>query len=214
MPQIDAIRFRKYKSFGEEYSTIPLKRMTVLIGRNNSGKSSCIDVIEALSKCQLYSNIGVNVQVSIRYDRKDLMQFHISTQSLRHGQIGINFLFTVVVAHSNSSTHLFLDPTPETQSWFGRFGYQNGLVFEGLQNILSRITFIRLNAERDILPEHDNHSDNLTAEGSGATSLINHILNHEEHNEQVVQHDLLNALNEIMKPDASFFRHHCPKRKK
>ena len=49
MPQIDAIRFRKYKSFGEEYPTIPLKRMTVLIGRNNSGKSSCIDVIEALS---------------------------------------------------------------------------------------------------------------------------------------------------------------------
>ena len=63
MPQIDAIRFRKYKSFGEEYSTILLKRMTVLIGRNNSGKSSCIDVIEAINDPQLFFRLVCSVTI-------------------------------------------------------------------------------------------------------------------------------------------------------
>lgn len=47
---MDGIKFRGYKSFSNEWITIEeFPKITVLIGRNNSGKSSCIDIIEALT---------------------------------------------------------------------------------------------------------------------------------------------------------------------
>ena len=75
MPQIDAIRFRKYKSFGEEYSTIPLKRMTVLIGRNNSGKSSCIDVIEAFCKPDVLDRLRIDLSVEKKFSDEEWRAF-------------------------------------------------------------------------------------------------------------------------------------------
>ena len=78
MPQIDAIRFRKYKSFGEEYSTIPLKRMTVLIGRNNSGKSSCIDVIEAIRDPQKFYELGSSAVIDSILDADDIRKSFIN----------------------------------------------------------------------------------------------------------------------------------------
>ena len=46
---ISGLRFTGYKSFIDEYADIDeLSNITVFIGRNNSGKSSCIDVIENL----------------------------------------------------------------------------------------------------------------------------------------------------------------------
>lgn len=96
MPQIDAIRFRKYKSFGEEYSTIPLKRMTVLIGRNNSGKSSCIDVIEALSDNEMLQRIQVEAQAYVTYNNSELDQLHIS--KINNNLLGKTCLFSISTA--------------------------------------------------------------------------------------------------------------------
>ncbi len=200
MPKIDAIRFRNYKSFGGEYSTIPLKRITVLIGRNNSGKSSCIDVIESLSNTEMFNKIRVEVQASLIYDKAELDNFHISTINSRD----ISSLFAIQIAKTMSSSFISLIPTQDTRRFFYHQGVSDDSVFQEASTLLSYMYFFRLNAERDVLPEHDNHSEELSANGTGATSLINHILNHEGKEEQLVQHDLLKALNEVMTPDAMY----------
>lgn len=47
--KVSKIRFKGYKSFTEKYAAInEFANITVFIGRNNSGKSSCIDIIENL----------------------------------------------------------------------------------------------------------------------------------------------------------------------
>ena len=47
--KITGLKFIGYKSFTEEYAFIDsFPNITVFIGRNNSGKSSCIDMIENL----------------------------------------------------------------------------------------------------------------------------------------------------------------------
>lgn len=202
MPHIDAIRFRKYKSFGEEYSTIPLKRMTVLIGRNNSGKSSCIDVIEALSDNEIFQRIQVEAQAYVTYNNSELDQLHISR--INNNLLGKTCLFSISTAWTSSNKHFYLEPTSDTRHWFYHQGASNDSVFQSANTLLSAIDFIRLNAERDIPPETEDHSDNLSPNGDDATSLINHYLNNEGNNERLVQHDLLDALNKIMNPDAHF----------
>lgn len=202
MPQIDAIRFRKYKSFGEEYSTIPLKRMTVLIGRNNSGKSSCIDVIEALSNAEMFQQRLGEAHAYVSYNNSELDQFHISKSNIN--RLGNKWLFLITTAWESSDKQLFLDPTSETRQWFYYQGASDDSVFQSANYLLNSICFFRLNAERDISPEREDHTDNLSPNGDGATSLINHYLNYEGLDERMVQHDLLNALNKIMNPDAFY----------
>ena len=76
MPQITGIRFRNYKSFKNEYAEIPLNKINVFIGRNNCGKSSCIDIIEALKKTAMFMDmfIGQNCEllIDVTFDADDL----------------------------------------------------------------------------------------------------------------------------------------------
>ena len=44
---MEGLRFRGYKAFTQEYVEIlEFEKINVFIGRNNSGKSSCLDIIE------------------------------------------------------------------------------------------------------------------------------------------------------------------------
>lgn len=46
---MEGLRFRGYKSFQGVYVDIPeIEKINIFIGKNNSGKSSCLDIIENL----------------------------------------------------------------------------------------------------------------------------------------------------------------------
>lgn len=63
--------------------------------------------------------------------------------------------------------------------------------------------FRRLSAERNILPEKETKII-LSDTGEGASNLIRAFLNYSTYNESVIEEDLLNALNQIMFPEAEF----------
>lgn len=46
MINLESIRFNEYKSFKSNNSLTNLKNINVIIGKNNSGKSSILDVVE------------------------------------------------------------------------------------------------------------------------------------------------------------------------
>ena len=46
---IKEIRFKDYKSFKGDYISLKPEKFTLLIGRNNCGKSSIIDVFESIT---------------------------------------------------------------------------------------------------------------------------------------------------------------------
>ena len=195
MPQIDAIRFRKYKSFGEEYSTIPLKRMTVLIGRNNSGKSSCLDVIEAMTCFKSLNRHSVIIQALLIDEKTDSIEQQKSGRRTNtRKSLG---WFNIIPTVGERSTSFRIEPKPKSKKNLSVHFINNQL-----EN--TKIVYYRLNSERDILPEKDGDGVFLHSDGSGATNLIQHILNAEGQDEQLIYNVLLKDINEIMRPDTHF----------
>ena len=57
MQKVNSIRFEGYKSFptGNPEELMLTPYVSVLIGKNNSGKSSCMDVLEYVFDCKSFS---------------------------------------------------------------------------------------------------------------------------------------------------------------
>ena len=193
MPQIDAIRFRKYKSFGEEYSTIPLKRMTVLIGRNNSGKSSCIDVIEAIICKNSLIRHQFIAQVLLSDDDSSSLDFKTSNNG-QHKQLGWFPLRPTLCGNAFSFNVEHIHDSDDNKAI--------NIINNRLNNM--KVAFFRLNADRDICPERDGHGVFLHPDGTGATSLIQCILNDEGQDERLILRCLLDDLNSILYPDITY----------
>ena len=60
---IKEIRFNNYKSFKGDYIPFKLEKFTLLIGRNNCGKSSILDVFESITSPEFFYNHKCCVQV-------------------------------------------------------------------------------------------------------------------------------------------------------
>ena len=213
MPQIDAIRFRKYKSFGEEYSTIPLKRMTVLIGRNNSGKSSCIDVIEALCKPDTLASLKMSsLDLSVEKTLSDDEWMNLFLESGYRQNLypdlrlfsGKKYGFTLYSRKSGNQAEIYSDLEHNSEEEITRFHIRWRSLEEQIDTYIKRASFYRINSERDIVPEPENNSGIISENGSGATSFINYVLNNALKDEHLIQRDLLEALNIIIYPDAKY----------
>lgn len=213
MPQIDAIRFRKYKSFGEEYSTIPLKRMTVLIGRNNSGKSSCIDVIEAFCNPETLASLkmsSLDLSVERTLSNDEWMKLFLESGYRQNGYPdllpfrGKKCGFTLYSRGSGNHAEIYSDLVHNSEEEITRYHIRWRSLEEQIDTYIKRSSFFRINSERDIVPEPENNSGTISENGNGATSFINYVLNNALKDEHLIQRDLLEALNIIIYPDAKY----------
>ncbi len=73
---LEAIKFRKYKSFNNEtgYIRISMKSLfTVIIGRNNCGKSSVVDVIErVINESDNSDIVDLNIIMNLSKELMDI----------------------------------------------------------------------------------------------------------------------------------------------
>ena len=53
---MDGFGFKGYKSFKKYVEIEEVEKINVFIGRNNSGKSSCIDIVENLTSAQVLAS--------------------------------------------------------------------------------------------------------------------------------------------------------------
>lgn len=208
---IKAIRFRNYKSYADEYSCIDMdKRITVFIGRNNCGKSSCIDIIESLSNVTLFQKNHCDLIFDILCQREDLKRMIKSNVSIDSKELLDKYAEKAVSIKLNASGESFkYDPIYDERSLSAeKPTYESFQLFEGvavfLEGFIGNIILRRLNAERDIIPEPYSEDGSLLPNGNGSCSLINLILNRSTKDETIVQKDLLEALNSIMYPDSNF----------
>jgi putative ATP/GTP-binding protein len=68
---------------------------------------------------------------------------------------------------------------------------------------------IKLDADRNLLPEVESTSLNVETDGSGATNFIRTYLHNSAYNFKVVEKEILDALNKIVLPDEHFERIMC-----
>ncbi len=205
------ISFSGYKSFENEAKIENIKNVNLIIGKNNSGKSTVLQVVyyvlnkkkeadpfpkeitvkqkitrEAVSKCFAPNEYYRNSQNLFEYGSSfvdDEIKYTLSTQ--QHGDsLAPSRLLSPCEIENAHARQLFLNVA-------------NDLYYSLPSNV--RI----IDAERDIQPEYS-AGVVVSSNGDGATSIIENYLNNSKKDESVVEKQLLEAFNAILGEDAHF----------
>lgn len=206
MHNIKNIRFKGYKVFpGSQYTELQnVSRVNVIIGKNNSGKTSLLDIVESVYNHKLKVQPAVDVEEIIF----DVPFDQAMVNAVFSGYSGIGAwnksnlstyvngkLFPVSLKSSDNLTI----SEDSLQGLSHHINSANRL----LASRRSNYRFRKITAERNILPESEGHLS-LYSDGTGASNLIATFLNDSKLEESIIEHDFLNALNSIMQPEAEF----------
>lgn len=221
---MNGIHFKNYKSFsGKEVFIESFPNMTIFIGKNNSGKSSCIDVLECLTNPKMLMRNyerGLRVRIEHILTKGDISSvFHKNFSG--GGIIGDHYSFGEKYIGKKAS---FLVTSKQERSFTSNersviFDYEwvaDENVFPNDYEIYwrklassnvndwSRYLFRRLGAERNIVPEKETDSEELDMTGAGASNLVRKIVNYSQYDEKMIESTLLEALNSIIYPDSQY----------
>lgn len=205
------VQFSGYKSFRRNDKNIldAIGKVNVIIGKNNSGKSSLLDIIEFLYDSSRYADYASYIHtchVSIPISRemvKDCFRFYRSigsyTENSYWDKVQGNCVTLDYIAgggYKQQSKVISDDEIPIVSGIAAS-------VEQEFHNQLSTLAFRRLSAERNIVPETV-HAIYLSNTGEGATNLIREYLNNSNLDEKLIEKKLLGELNKIMAPEAIF----------
>ncbi|MCR9181700.1 MAG: AAA family ATPase [Flavobacteriaceae bacterium] len=212
----DPIQIKNFKCFDDEGCVIEnLREINIIIGKNNSGKSSLIEIIKFLSTKDktFFKNKrnGKTPELIISHKIKKELISKAFPQSTSGGLIGMNhYLYGLTFENSilkyslnengqKKFTGLDKEYISEASRYFDNY-------VSKLTNQIENKTFSHLSAERDILPEKSNSELVITTTGIGATNLVQQIINRDVYNSDLVEKTLLKELNTIVNPDINFSR--------
>lgn len=218
-PSFAGVRLRvsNYKSFGEVPQGFDeLRPINVLIGRNNSGKSALLDVIEALSEPPELLGQGHRGQTPVLHFEMPASESALRKafpEGRRGGQIPGRHHWQYGSAWLDKPFR-WSQPTlggePEIEGIPGLdvpgAEEHHRVIHRHLRFPLLDRWIQRLAAERDIRPEPASNSLELRSNGGGATNCIQGLINLRDRPSEVVEQTMLRDLNRIFKSDARFNR--------
>ena len=216
----NSVYFKGHLCFQKEWAGFDtIKPINVIIGRNNSGKSHLLDLVEALSHGELGGRgwqsrcRGVLDEASLRGEFDD----HASGGFLGGNhwyEHGSHFVDVEIVweldANGNTSNVGF----PDDFTLASRFGERStnarrsaiGSMASKPTHQLNGKSFRRLLADRDIQPEKEMVDLTLESDGGGTSNIIRRFINtaNPRYPSEVIQHELLNGLSSIFGSDGKF----------
>lgn len=218
------IQVQNYKCFGESGGHIgTLAPVTVVIGRNNSGKTALIDAIRHIvTKGKSFVRTKhARGQTSPSF----LIRSTISEQTLRgifpentsggeiggnHWRYGRRFVGDEIVVRYDASMRAvsvenfeFPDLRKEgRESYKAQLAERMPMPFDGL-------SLLSVAAERDVQPEAADANVTLASNGQGLTNMIRAFINRDNLPREEVEVELLQELNEVYRGDSAFTRISC-----
>ena len=216
----DSVYFKGHLCFQKEWAGFDtIKPVNVIIGRNNSGKSHLLDLVEALGQGGLGGR-GWQVRCRGVLDEASLrsrFDENTSEGDLRgnhwrdHGRYFVDTeIAWEIDANGNTSNVDFPDGF-RFRSHLGERSTEARL--SEIQEIVSKPThqlngkaFRRLLADRDVKTEPPEVKLTLGPDGNGASNIIRRfiITSNEQFPREVIQLELLDALNKIFGNDGQF----------
>ena len=214
------VHFSGYKCFRDKDEPAGYERIlpvNLIIGRNNSGKSSLIDLIEYLCTTKvlgadLADTSGLSFIFSDVLRPEELQRVfpasvsgdEIEGNHWEFGQrlIGSRLTWKYESGNPHVSQYLGIEPP--------LYGYETGLRTQKMDmaqnkgNPFSGYDLFRLSAERDIVPEEGTMM--MSPNGSGATGLVANYINLAKLPSDLIEIKLLDGLNKIFYPDSQFSR--------
>lgn len=211
-----SLKIRTYKCFLDvEQGFEKILPLNIIIGKNNSGKSSLIDLIEYLieptetllnSKGQIILNVKLSEEFIENIARKNAEL--TKSSSLGH----INSIKENLKDFVGSDLRFLVKPRESVLILSEKieFGQYKDAVIEMVRDFYRDKFFKRINAERDILPDWgpQNGKLELAPDGKGATGLIKQIVHHSDYKTQIIKKTLITELNTILNPDINIIDIH------
>lgn len=210
------IKAKNFKCFGErEQGFDEIFPMNLIIGRNNSGKSALLDLVSyTISPTDITPHghkgrkVIPEVFVTKALTESEVRQVFIEGRSggalpsdhYIYGRqlIGKNITIRQVLKRSNEFVSIDFDYIEEARAFIGNLATR-------IDNSFSGKTFRRIAAERDIQPEGDKGLG-IQDNGTGATAVIQTVINNSKYDRAVVEETMLYDLNAILEPDLRFER--------
>ena len=217
---IDSIHFKGHLCFKKEWAGFDtIKPINVIIGRNNSGKSHLLDLVEALCDGTLNSR-GWQYQCSSVLDEESLKSpFPIkgkfgALEGNHWNNHGRHFVDIPIIWEVDASGGISNEVFPDDfklDSPYGEHSTNDRLlrIRQLLQNTTHQFnehSFRRLLADRDIKTEPQDLNLTLGTDGNGASNIIRRFIltANEQFSREVIQQELLDALNSIFGNDGQF----------
>lgn len=221
-----SIQISNYKSIGDApqgYDRIC--PVNLVIGRNNSGKSTLLDLIERFVKKDFSypQAIWHKGKEPVIYFEAPLMEVNVRSvfrenvsrggiPGNNHWDYGIFFVGKKLKKILPSHALVNLEPCPEAPRSIDEIQdsqrYKDELS-RNLTNPLEGRIFQRLHAERNILPETHSTDIQVNGHGNGATNIIQNFINNVGLPSEIVEKVLLDAINTVCGKDAHFSRIVC-----
>lgn len=220
MHQIRSVYIKNYKNFKDTLIGIDqISLINLIIGRNNTGKSSLLDVFDYLTDVELFkkhNQLFDEIVIGYELDKEIIERvFHKNTSD---GKIGNHYAF----GEKLIGKIFYVEIRVEKQSFGGKSKYIGvasksiskdfredlstywDRLANAIGNPFTRVSFFRLAADRNIVPEKENSELNLDSDGTGATNLVHKYINWSTLDSKMIEKKLLETLNQIITPDAHF----------
>lgn len=207
---IKCIKFQDYKCF-KSGCIDNLKPINIIIGKNNIGKSSILDIFEMLYSKREFKNTKIILEKELT--EEDILKvFGKSTYgggipTPYHYDFGKQFVgkifpYEIYLSGNSISSRICSDFSIYSNIYEEKYkSYWDRLAIS--VKYKNKITK-RILAERNIFPELESESMNVDGNGNGITTIISNFINKSQYDESLVRKKLLSKLNEIMGEDATF----------
>lgn len=227
MSRLKSLKIKNYKHIGDSYIGFDkLENLNILVGQNNIGKSTLLQSIEMLISEDITNReLSTDTMLEFGFCPTETEIKNAFRENTSGGEIGINH-FTFGAKYINEYISFEYQPIraigkeqivlsnlpgiPQTQiTSYKRIDNFYFLANNYLNNNIRRLKLIKLSADRNLVPEIQNSNRIVSEDGTGATNLLRQYLNVANLPNEVVENDILNALNQIMKPENHFERIMC-----
>jgi putative ATP-dependent endonuclease of OLD family len=218
-----SIKFKGYRCFLDDWAGFDaVKPITVIIGRNNTGKSHLLHLVRLACGHRIYSaDNNVKYQVGGIIDDSILQKaFPNSNNSylgnfwLKHGRYFVDTHISANAIYSNSDNRYEILESPDF--FKGLSSQPNSSDVQDRKRIIQslfngshafcNLNYRRLQADRDINPEADDTELKIESDGAGATNIIRRFIlsSSEACPRELIQKEVLESLNKIFVKDGRF----------
>ena len=233
MPDLNNVSLwvKNFKCFGSHGGGFEkIKPFNLIIGRNNSGKSSLLDLLEHVVASSFdkidgslyHNNVKPQFQISTLLKEQELQRiFRPGTSGGdlggRHWEdFGAHFVGQKIsyslTGQKGGNLIAYDVPVPLEQKRIPKERITSRIdgVCNHIENCFSKVVLKRIYAERDIEAEIDGDIS-VSGNGMGVTNIIQKFLNMSNLPSDEVEVNILNDLNKIFGPDGNFKRILCQK---
>ncbi|WP_455168028.1 ATP-dependent nuclease [Streptococcus sp.] len=227
MSRLKSLKIKNYKHIGDSYIGFDkLENLNILVGQNNIGKSTLLQSIEMIiSDNPINRDILSETTIEFAFCPNENEIKNVFNENSYGGMINSNhFDFgKKYIGRYMSFEYKPRKAIGEEQIKLSNIAGTSKAEFDintriekftelaryFIFNHIRTLNVIKLSADRNLLPELQNGDRTISEDGSGATNLLRQYLNVANLPNEIVEHDILEALNQIMKPESRFDRIMC-----